>query len=448
MSLTKVTNSMISGAYANVLDFGAKGDGVTNDTAAIKAAMVSGAGCVYFPSGTYMCDQILWGDTTPGIGAIRLIGEVAALAGSFQESTAKTTRIKARQASSVFWRFNYSHNLVVENIAFDGGGFSDIVVQFQQGCFKHQWSNCTFEGATPTTGTVVYLGDAVINLQVDLIVFYNCIFATGYNTLAADYAANAVSLVKTNTIQNKFYNCFFSKTKISAKIQGSSQTEFYGCQFSEYDDYGIQMIGNSHFNMKFCYTENLTGVKFLSLVDVIYDENALPIVIEDNTINQIVGNSFDATPNIPMVFRNNRMGQEVSVSNPTTSTLYHPVIFENNQFITGGILGPGQTKYCQRKANALNGVYLFDTDGYWQEYFNLNFAAPGAVPGSVTAAITVPGAVVGDEIGLAFGTAIPSNFVMQAQPTAANTVTVVATQISGAAATLTTTAMVLLYKRV
>lgn len=448
MSLTKVTNSMISGAYANVLDFGAKGDGITNDTDAIKAAMVSGAGCVYFPSGTYMCDQILWGDTTPGIGAIRLIGEVAALAGSFQESTAKTTRIKARSANAVFWRFNYSHNLVVENIAFDGGGFSDIVVQLQQGCFKHEWSNCTFEGATASTGTVVYLGDPIINLQVDFNVFRNCIFATGYDTVTANFAAQAVNIVKTNTIENKFYNCFFSKTKTSARLQGSSQTDFYGCHFVEFDDQAIQVVGVSHFNMKLCYSESTIGTKFLSLVDVLYSESVQPIVIEDNSINQTVGNSFDATPNVPMVFRNNRLGQEVFVNNPTTSTLYHPVILENNQFLTGGITGSGATKYCQRKANTLNGVYLFDTDGYWQEYFNLSFAAPGAVPGSSTVSITVPGAVVGDEIGLAFGTAIPSNFVMQAQPTAANTVTVVATQISGAAATLTTSAMVLLYKRV
>jgi len=56
MSLTKVSYSMIEGGCANVLDFGAEGDGVANDTAAIQAAVdslsVSG-GAVYFPSGTY-----------------------------------------------------------------------------------------------------------------------------------------------------------------------------------------------------------------------------------------------------------------------------------------------------------------------------------------------------------------------------------------------------------
>jgi len=53
MALTKVSYSMIEGAAANVLDFGAVGDGVADDTAAIQAAIDSGAGSVYAPTGIY-----------------------------------------------------------------------------------------------------------------------------------------------------------------------------------------------------------------------------------------------------------------------------------------------------------------------------------------------------------------------------------------------------------
>jgi hypothetical protein len=53
MSLTKVTYSMISGAPANITDFGAVGDGVVNCSIAITNALQSGAQYVYVPPGTY-----------------------------------------------------------------------------------------------------------------------------------------------------------------------------------------------------------------------------------------------------------------------------------------------------------------------------------------------------------------------------------------------------------
>ena len=56
MSLTKVSYSMITGAPINVLDYGATGNGVTDDTNAILAAiaaMPSNGGALFFPAGTY-----------------------------------------------------------------------------------------------------------------------------------------------------------------------------------------------------------------------------------------------------------------------------------------------------------------------------------------------------------------------------------------------------------
>ena len=56
MSLTKVSYSMIEGATFSVADYGAVGDSVTDDTAAIQAAFDAAAptgGTVYFPEGIY-----------------------------------------------------------------------------------------------------------------------------------------------------------------------------------------------------------------------------------------------------------------------------------------------------------------------------------------------------------------------------------------------------------
>jgi hypothetical protein len=58
MALTKATYSMIAGAAANVLDYGAVGDGITNDSAAIIAA-IAASDNVVIPSGTFIVDSMI-----------------------------------------------------------------------------------------------------------------------------------------------------------------------------------------------------------------------------------------------------------------------------------------------------------------------------------------------------------------------------------------------------
>jgi hypothetical protein len=58
MALTKVTDRMSNTELTNVLDFGAKGDGTTDDSAAIQAAIAAATYGVYFPQGNYIAAEI------------------------------------------------------------------------------------------------------------------------------------------------------------------------------------------------------------------------------------------------------------------------------------------------------------------------------------------------------------------------------------------------------
>ena len=58
MALTEVHNRMIEGSVANVIDYGATGDGSTDDTAAIQLALNSGKSTVFFPAGTYVTSNL------------------------------------------------------------------------------------------------------------------------------------------------------------------------------------------------------------------------------------------------------------------------------------------------------------------------------------------------------------------------------------------------------
>ena len=80
MGLTKVTYAMINGASFNVYDFGAVGDGTTDDTAAFQAALdaikASDTTCsLWVPAGTYLISDTLTYNQTNLIKSVSIIGE-------------------------------------------------------------------------------------------------------------------------------------------------------------------------------------------------------------------------------------------------------------------------------------------------------------------------------------------------------------------------------------
>jgi len=161
MSLTKVSFSMINGAFANVLDFGAVGNNVSNDTsfiqAAIDAVFAAGGGTVYFPAGTYLVTSLSlnWGASST---SMKFVG--AGQNSTILKKTGATT-------SSVF---------IVSSASSDGtySEFADMTIygSATTSCFtttniaRNVWRNVSFSN-----------GDIGVENKGSLInSFYDCNF--------------------------------------------------------------------------------------------------------------------------------------------------------------------------------------------------------------------------------------------------------------------------------
>lgn len=137
-------------ALINVLDYGATGDGTTDDTAAVQAALAacSNGDILYFPMGTYAVEQTA--GTVLGTGASRrrltILGD-GRHASILKVTGATTTLISAHGGAS---------QLTIEGLGFDGDNFIFFHI-YSQGSTTVR--DCRFTGFDDGYG--VFLQSAV-----------------------------------------------------------------------------------------------------------------------------------------------------------------------------------------------------------------------------------------------------------------------------------------------
>lgn len=141
MSLTKATFSMIEGQVLNVLDFGAVGDGVTNCTAAIQAAIDSlpnnaqdgCGGAIFFPNGIYKVTSQL---SVINKSNLRIVGE--GFSGSWNSTDYGVTLQGTGSFTGI--QFTNSVGCTVESIQMKGFGSA---LDFNA-CLGFRVLNCNF----------------------------------------------------------------------------------------------------------------------------------------------------------------------------------------------------------------------------------------------------------------------------------------------------------------
>ena len=142
MSLTKVSYSMINGAPINVLDYGAKGDGTTDDTAAFTAALATGKS-VYVPQGTYKVAPVSTPVSPPETN--RTSAWILTSGQTIYGDGVTSVLLWGSTTVQCFFKATTATNIALRDLKFDGGYSSIIVYPDSDGSVDGVTvSNCYF----------------------------------------------------------------------------------------------------------------------------------------------------------------------------------------------------------------------------------------------------------------------------------------------------------------
>jgi hypothetical protein len=268
MALTKVTYSMIQGTPVNVLDYGAVGDGVTDNTAAIQAAINyiesityssenDGRPLLYFPSGRYLTGSLTF-------------DKVMDIAGDGMSST--YIKLKTGETGSLFilnaeniagTSIDDANHYGIRDMSLEGNRTDSTTTGSSRGidCPATAWSLATQYSSsiiasnldiTGFTGDGIFLGDnrnwALMN---NVIVRYcndnalatygfdhritSCDFGVCKNFGVREYAGGANSFVGCNI--------YFNLENYVSNNSSGNFTSFVGCSFDGAKTNGVNIAG-------------------------------------------------------------------------------------------------------------------------------------------------------------------------------------------------------------
>jgi hypothetical protein len=245
MSLTKVSFSMINGASVNVLDYGAVGDGVADDSAAIQAAINFGNTnqvAVYFPAKTYKLSSTI---TLPG--QVYLYGD-----GGFNKS------VLVGYSASIF---NYAtlDGCVFEKLSFKAVGTA--CTAFKQTNLSTFTSNCVWRTCDFFTSLTECLYGNFILCTIDSNNFgYHGPTTAGQTSHRHIYCKGDPASGNTANInrisRNKFYNAYGGAINESCYFESGYLLTIQGNTYETNNTRALTLAGMSSIDIQNNWFEN------------------------------------------------------------------------------------------------------------------------------------------------------------------------------------------------
>jgi hypothetical protein len=338
MALTKATHRMIEGASVNVKDYGAVGDGVTDDTLAIQAAIDAVAttgGTVFIPKGNYSTSGTLYIKDS-----VILVGEGKS---TWEQKGTNITNIVSDTIIQLGYEA-FDRGIALRDMDIYGGNNALVGVQCRDDCYNLILNNVSVNNCK--TG---FAFEGNWNVKADMLIAQSG--ETGFSIIPSTSStftsclAYSMSIVGWDFISgtatySSYISCGVDGAPIGLRIKADSR----GATFR---DWGFENITS-----KFIQIDNIgANLVFDNLLLGVMDDSAvtyLDLVNVDNVkfnnilLNSSVVNSCDV----------------ISVG-----SIANQVVFDNAQFLMSGGTG-SQSDFINEKIIFTNSqVYLASSAG-------------------------------------------------------------------------------------
>lgn len=256
MPLTKVSYSMISGAPANVLDYGADPTGVADSTNSIQAALNSGAGVIFFPFGTYK----IAGGGAPTATTLIVPSTVYELRGEGGFRTPTTLNFTGTNTLGTAFDIQSTNLRSVSNLFLNtnstNGNFTNIIKVANDTHFVN-WTNVSTNGGATTHWV---FGDRCFNQC-----FINC------GAWGTDWLMQTGIKIGFVGNTHDFHTCHWLHCGIGVWLLGNSieLTNFYGGEIASNAKCGVHIGSDSGTSV---------GIEDLNFFGVYFEDQPIHII--------------------------------------------------------------------------------------------------------------------------------------------------------------------------